>query len=148
MSTENIKTETDSSPKPPAVAVGSLARGSAFGQLTRAGTFPIRDEETTGFVVSCSREQIAALPRLPMYRDVVIVERTELVAADKITERIRSLLQQMLDVAENADETGYVTDMGFVDLDKLHSEVREALSPNGADQPRRSPVDTQQDGRA
>jgi len=130
MSTENIKIETDPSPKPPTVDVGSLARGSAYGQLTRAGTFPIYDEETTGFVVSCSRAQIAALPRLPMYRDVVIVERSELVAADKITERIRSLLQQMLDVAENADETGYVTDVGFVDLDKLHAEVRACFSPN------------------
>lgn len=43
--------------------------------------------------------------------------------------KLRSLLQQMLDVAENADETGYVTDVGFVDLDKLHAEVREALKP-------------------
>ncbi len=37
------------------------------------------------------------------------------------------LLQSMLDVAENADETGYMTDVGFVDLDKLHAEVRAAL---------------------
>ncbi len=29
--------------------------------------------------------------------------------------------------SENADETGYVTDVGFVDLDKLHAEVRKAL---------------------
>ncbi len=41
---------------------------------------------------------------------------------------LRSLLQQMLDVAENADETGYVTDVGFVDLDKLHAKVRAALA--------------------
>ncbi len=54
--------------------------------------------------------------------------------ADQITgylagdvSRLRSLLQQMLDVAENADETGYVPDVGFVDLDKLHAEVRGAL---------------------
>lgn len=40
---------------------------------------------------------------------------------------LRSLLQQMLDVAENADETGYVADAGFVNLDKLHAEVRRAL---------------------
>ncbi len=40
---------------------------------------------------------------------------------------LESLLQQMLDVAENADETGYVTDVGFVDIDKLHGEVRSAL---------------------
>lgn len=42
--------------------------------------------------------------------------------------KIRSLLQKMLDVAENADETGYVTDVGFVDLGKLHAEVRAALA--------------------
>lgn len=41
--------------------------------------------------------------------------------------RLRGLLEQMLNVAENADETGYVTDVGFVDLDKLHAEVRTAL---------------------
>lgn len=40
---------------------------------------------------------------------------------------LRKLLQQMLDVAENADETGYVPDVGFVDLDKLHAKVRTAL---------------------
>ncbi len=40
---------------------------------------------------------------------------------------MESLLQQMLDVAENADETGYITDVGFVDLEKLHNEARAAL---------------------
>ncbi len=40
---------------------------------------------------------------------------------------MKKLLQQMLDVAENCDETGYVTDVGFVDIDKLHAEVREVL---------------------
>ncbi len=40
---------------------------------------------------------------------------------------LKSLLQQMLDVAENCDETGYATDCGFVDLDKLHAKVRAAL---------------------
>lgn len=37
------------------------------------------------------------------------------------------LLKKMLDVAEIADETGYVEDCGFVDLDKLHAEVRAAI---------------------
>lgn len=40
---------------------------------------------------------------------------------------LRSLLQQMLDVAENCDETGYIDGVGFVDLDKLHAKVRAAL---------------------
>jgi hypothetical protein len=43
---------------------------------------------------------------------------------------LESLLQQMLHVAENCDETGYADGVGFVDIDKLHEEVREALSPN------------------
>lgn len=41
--------------------------------------------------------------------------------------KLESLLQQMLDVAENCDETGYADGAGFVDLDKLHAEVRAAL---------------------
>lgn len=40
---------------------------------------------------------------------------------------LRALLEQMLNVAENADETGYVTDCGFIDLDKLHELVRAEL---------------------
>lgn len=42
-------------------------------------------------------------------------------------ESLTSLLKQMLDVAENCDETGYVDGVGFVNLDKLHDEVRTAL---------------------
>lgn len=49
-------------------------------------------------------------------------------------EQAGKLLQQMLDVAENADETGYVTDVGFVDLEKLHNEVRAFLQPNDGGQ--------------
>lgn len=45
-------------------------------------------------------------------------------------ESLRSLLEQMLAVAECADETGYVTDTGFVDLDELHTKVRDALRIN------------------
>jgi hypothetical protein len=44
-------------------------------------------------------------------------------------DELRGLLQQMLDVAENADETGYVDGVGFVNLEKLHGEVRDALTP-------------------
>lgn len=51
----------------------------------------------------------------------------ELAAANEREKALRGKLQQMLDVAENADETGYVTDVGFVDLDKLHDEVRAIL---------------------
>jgi hypothetical protein len=43
---------------------------------------------------------------------------------------LRDLLQRMLDVAENCDETGYADGVGFVDIDKLHDEVRAILAPN------------------
>lgn len=39
MSTPNIKTETDSSPKPPTVDVGSLARGSGLVAVGTLGRF-------------------------------------------------------------------------------------------------------------
>lgn len=70
--------------------------------------------------------------------EVVTIEQHEKEVAQAVTaalaqhkaeaEKLRALLQQMLNVAENADDTGYVTDVGFVDLDKLHAEVRAAMS--------------------
>lgn len=45
-------------------------------------------------MVSCSREQLAALPRLPMYRGVVIVEREKLLALDDEIERLRRALER------------------------------------------------------
>lgn len=45
----------------------------------------------------------------------------------KLAIKRAELLQQMLNVAENADETGYVADVGFVNLDKLHAKVRRAI---------------------
>lgn len=50
-------------------------------------------------------------------------------AAVQSDERLRGLLQQMLNIAENCDETGYIDGVGFVDLDKLHEKVRAALAP-------------------
>lgn len=49
-----------------------------FGIFTRAGTFPIRDEETTGFVVSCTSEELRAVKHLPMYQRVAVVRADEL----------------------------------------------------------------------
>lgn len=40
---------------------------------------------------------------------------------------LRELLQEMLNVAENCDETGYADGYGFVDIDKLHEKVRAAV---------------------
>lgn len=47
--------------------------------------------------------------------------RTELAAA-------RELMQQLLNVAENCDETGYADGVGFVDVDALHEKVRAWLA--------------------
>jgi hypothetical protein len=52
------------------VAEGEEMRGL----LVRAGTFPVRDEEVTGFVVACSREDLEKLKRLPLYHKVIITE--------------------------------------------------------------------------
>jgi hypothetical protein len=81
-------------------------------------------------------EQIEQLTRRNHELELLVSALGEL-AKDKDTDRVffrdkcvklQGLLQQMLDVAENADETGYVTDVGFVDLEKLHAEVRAALA--------------------
>lgn len=37
-------------------------------------------------------------------------------------------LERLLFAAENADETGYVTDAGFVDLDAIYEQARAALA--------------------
>ncbi len=44
-----------------------------FGVLTRAGTFPVRDEETTGLVISMTPADLAAIHHLPMYQRVVVL---------------------------------------------------------------------------
>jgi hypothetical protein len=38
------------------------------------------------------------------------------------------LAKELLFAAENADETGYVTDVGFIDLDALHGKTRALLA--------------------
>jgi hypothetical protein len=38
-----------------------------------------------------------------------------------------SLLQLLLDVSDNCDETGYVDGVGFFDIDALHDQVRALL---------------------
>lgn len=59
--------------------------------------------------------------------DDLLSYRTFAAKLEKERDTARSLLQQMLDVAENCDETGYAEGVGFVDLNKLHAEVRAAL---------------------
>jgi hypothetical protein len=46
--------------------------------------------------------------------------------SDRVKE-LSTLVEELLFAAENADETGYVTDVGFIDLDKLHDRARAAL---------------------
>ena len=62
--------DTKSKPYP----VEALRCEALFGVLTRAGTFPVYDEETSGFVVSCQPAELAKIKRLPMYRDVALIE--------------------------------------------------------------------------
>lgn len=40
----------------------------------------------------------------------------------------RELIQQLLNVAENCDETGYIDGEGFVDIDALHEKARAELA--------------------
>jgi hypothetical protein len=53
------------------VSVGSDAW---FGKFVRAGTMTVSGEEVTGYVVATSVEELRAMPRLPMYRTVAIIE--------------------------------------------------------------------------
>ena len=48
------------------------------GTLTHAGTMTIRDEELTGVFIRCTKEALAAVEHLPMYRAVVVVGAAEL----------------------------------------------------------------------
>ena len=80
-----------------------------------------------GWVAGQADERKLRLAENKADHDTIITLRADLIAARADVERMRSLLEQMLNVAENADETGYVTDCGFVDLDKLHANVRAAI---------------------
>lgn len=70
------------------VAVGSTGGSALLGTLTRAGTFPIREEATTGFVVSCTSDDLASVRFLPMYRRVAIITAEELQALVNDRERL------------------------------------------------------------
>lgn len=57
--------------------IGLRAGRLLTGVLVRAGTFTAGNEEVTGFVIACSPADLAALPRLPMYRQVETFEVAE-----------------------------------------------------------------------
>jgi len=42
-------------------------------------------------------------------------------------QRLLDALKNLIFAAENADETGYVTDVGFVDLYKIYAEAHAAI---------------------
>ena len=44
----------------------------ATGKIVRMGTFTASEEEVTGFVVACSREELEAIERNPLYRTVAL----------------------------------------------------------------------------
>ncbi len=48
------------------------------GVLTRAGTFPVRDQEVTGYVVETLPAELKAMKTLPMLRQVAIVPEAAL----------------------------------------------------------------------
>ena len=50
------------------------------------------------------------------------------------TQELAELVETLLNVAENADETGYVTDCGYVDIEKFHEEARALLARHRAKQ--------------
>lgn len=66
------QTATDSGTVPAVVS------SDLFGVLTRAGTFNVRDEELTGYVVECPRETLEAVASLPMYQPVAIVAQKQI----------------------------------------------------------------------
>lgn len=59
--------------------------------------------------------------------------QADLAARDALIGELHRMLTQVLGAAENADETGYVTDVGFVDLDALHAQAHALLARTRAD---------------
>ncbi len=49
---------------------------------------------------------------------------TDLSTALNQLRQAREIITELLFAAENADETGYVTDVGFINLDELHEKAR------------------------
>lgn len=86
------------------------------GILTRAGTFPIRDEETTGFVVTCTPEELRAIEKLPMYQRVALTDPDAL-SLRRFEHALRK--HGLIDPAALDDPEGY-------DNYRTHGAVRAA----------------------
>lgn len=65
------------------------------GVLTRAGTFPVREQEVTGFLVETPVANLAAVPRLPMYQPVAIIDQAEWDAALAVLRDVGNLTDFM-----------------------------------------------------
>lgn len=103
--------------------------GVLFGFLTRAGTLEMHYDHTTGFIVSCSVEYLKAVPRLPMYRRVAIIE------ADALGfRRFEHVLRKhgIIDPAALDDPEGYDH---YRKHGLIHAAHRELTSSNASDEP-------------
>jgi len=136
MSTENIKTETDSSPKPSAVAVGSLARGSASVlQVVRRG-------ETEPQYASRLVWWIAGLAdwTKPVKVGDTVVEVTHRLGMARKQLGLHSAIGELLKIEETPEGVTYtIRDIEGEDQRWTNAKmcVVESSSPNVAYQPRR-----------
>lgn len=48
-----------------------------FGELVRAGRMVVNGEEITGVVIALSEDSLRALPRIPIYKRVVVIAMPE-----------------------------------------------------------------------
>lgn len=76
------------------------------GKLIIVGTFPVRDEEITGYVIQSTEAEIAAQKTLPMYRRVVIVP----------VEDYEHLTRYCSELEERMDAFGLKAAQGAVDI--------------------------------
>lgn len=112
--------------------VGSVA--PLFGVLTRAGTFSIRDEETTGLVISMTVEDLRDAPFLPMYQRVVVqpaalVEDWTVRASDY--DRLANAARALRAACKDRISPGH-----YAKLDEECRDIDAILSPNTQWQPR------------
>lgn len=61
----------------PADENSAIGTGAVLGRLTHAGIMPVREDPAAcGLFVTCAPAVLQAARKLPMYRPVIVVERT------------------------------------------------------------------------
>jgi hypothetical protein len=65
---------------------------------------------------------------LAYLRDNILILEAQLAASQELCDELAEALKDMLFAAENADETGYVADVGFIEIDALYAKARAALA--------------------